>query len=94
VAFLPIVELVRAQCGADDSDTPETVATKVRSTLDELGLDPTERAPLLLHLLGLKTGNALEDLVPEVIRARTIETLADAAAAAPPAAARAAEDLH
>ena len=75
VAFLPIVELVRAQCGADDSDTPETVATKVRSTLDELGLDPTERAPLLLHLLGLKTGNALEDLVPEVIRARTIETL-------------------
>ena len=47
----------------------------MRSTLAELGLDPTEQAPLLLHLLGLKTGNALEDLVPEVIRARTIETL-------------------
>ena len=75
VPYLPIVELVRAQCGADAADTPETVATKVRSTLAELGLDLTEHAPLLLHLLGLKTGNALEDLVPEVIRARTIETL-------------------
>ena len=29
----------------------------------------------MLHLLGLKTGRALEDLVPEVIRARTIEAL-------------------
>ena len=75
VPYVPIVELVRAQCGADAADTPDTVATKVRSTVAELGLDPTEQAPPLLHLLGLKTGNALEDLVPEVIRARTIETL-------------------
>jgi class 3 adenylate cyclase/tetratricopeptide (TPR) repeat protein len=75
VAYLPIVELVRAQCGADDTDTPETVATKVRATLDDLGLETAEQAPLLLHLLGLKPGRALEDLVPEVIRARTIQTL-------------------
>ena len=57
------------------TDTPETVATKVRATLDDLGLDSAEQAPLLLHLLGLKTGRALEDLVPEVVRARTIEAL-------------------
>jgi len=75
VAYLPIVELVRAQCMVDDTDTPETVATKVRASLDGLGLDVTEQAPFLLHLLGLKTGNALEDLVPEIIRERTIETL-------------------
>jgi class 3 adenylate cyclase/tetratricopeptide (TPR) repeat protein len=75
VAYVPIVELVRAQCLADDADTPETVAAKVRATVDELGLDATERAPFLLHLLGLKTAPVLDDLVPEVIRERTIETL-------------------
>ena len=75
VAYVPIIELVRAQCLADDADTPETVATKVRATLDDLGLDVDEQAPFLLHLLGLKSGPALEDLVPELIRERTIETL-------------------
>jgi len=75
VAYVPIVELVRAQCMADDADTPDTIATKIRATLDDLGLDAGERAPFLLNLLGLKIGNALEDLVPEIIRERTIETL-------------------
>src|SRR4029453_2693975 len=75
VPYVPIISPVRGQGGAAPAETPETVATKVRSTVTELGLDPIEQAAFLLHLLGLKAGNALDDLVPEGVRARTVGAL-------------------
>jgi class 3 adenylate cyclase/tetratricopeptide (TPR) repeat protein len=76
IPYLPVLDLVRGQCGIDERDTPDRVAVRVRATLEALGLDPGERAPLLLNLLGLKEGAAaLDDLAQETVRARTIETL-------------------
>ena len=76
IPFLPMLELVRGQCGIEERDPPQTVATRVRSTLTGLGLDAEERAPFLLHLLGIKEGaSGVEELPVETVRARTVETL-------------------
>ena len=73
---LPILDLVRGQCGIQELDLPETIASRVRATLTGLGIDAEEGAPLLLHLLGVKAGgSALEDLPVEVVRERTVDTL-------------------
>ena len=47
-----------AHCGIADVDPPEVAADKVRAALDELGVERRDRAPYLLHLLGLKEGDA------------------------------------
>jgi class 3 adenylate cyclase/tetratricopeptide (TPR) repeat protein len=77
IPYLPILDLVRAQCGVEEVDRPETVATKVRTALGGLGLDADERAPFLLHLLGIKErdGEGLGDLAPDMVRERTCDTL-------------------
>ena len=76
IPYLPILDLVRAQCVIEELDTPEMAADKVRATLAGLGLDAEEHAPLLLQLLGIKEGaGVLEELPLEVVRARTCETL-------------------
>src|SRR5206468_10893354 len=40
IPFLPILDLVRANCGIQDGDEPTTVVDKVRFGLHEVGLDP------------------------------------------------------
>ena len=76
IPHLPIIDLVRGQCGIEELDAPETVSDKVRMTLTALGLDADERAPFLLQLLGIKdTAGALDDLPLEVVRARTMDAL-------------------
>ena len=76
IPYLPILDLVRGQCGIQELDPPETVADRVRLTLTRLGIDAADRTPFLLHLLGLKvSGAALDDLGVEVIRERTVDTL-------------------
>ena len=75
IPYLPILDLVRAQCGIEELDPPETVADKLRTTLAALGIDATERAPFLLQLLGIKDGGDLDELASDVVRARTIDAL-------------------
>src|SRR5512145_1048800 len=68
IPYLPILDLVRGQCGIEELDPPETIADRVRATLTELGLDADDRAPFLLHLLGVKApDSALEDLTVEAV---------------------------
>ena len=75
IPYLPIIDLVRSQCGIEERDTPEVVAERVRTTLQSLEL-PADRAPFLLHLLGIKDGSrAVEDVAQEGVRAITVETL-------------------
>ena len=67
---------MRANCGLADADTPESMAEKVRLALQEVGMDPDAAGPYLIRLLGGKdAGGPLEALGPEVIKARTFETL-------------------
>jgi class 3 adenylate cyclase/tetratricopeptide (TPR) repeat protein len=74
--YVPIVDIVRTNCGIVDTDPPEVMAAKVRVALDELGMDVGERGPYLLHLLGLKEGaEELTQLTAPALRERTFETL-------------------
>ena len=76
VPYLPILDLVRANCGIQDGDGPAAVAEKVRFGLQEVGLEPDRHAPCILHLLGVGDGGAaLGHLSPEGIKARIFTTL-------------------
>jgi len=74
--YLPVRDHIRATCGIMEADAPRTVGEKLRFSLAEVGLDPDERAPFLLHMLGVSEGTeALARLTPEAVKARTFETL-------------------
>jgi class 3 adenylate cyclase/tetratricopeptide (TPR) repeat protein/transcriptional regulator with XRE-family HTH domain len=76
IPYLPILDLVRGNCGIQDGDAPAAVADKVRFGLQEVGLEPDRHAPYLLHLLGVGDGaDRLGHLSPEGIKLRTFETL-------------------
>ncbi len=74
--YVPMLDLLRGFCGIAEADTPEAIVEKVRHGLERVGLRPAERAPYLLHLLGIKEGTeGLDVLSPEAIKARRFETV-------------------
>jgi class 3 adenylate cyclase/tetratricopeptide (TPR) repeat protein len=74
--YLPLIDLVRANCAVEEGEEPAVTEMKVRAGLDEVGVDPHERAPLLLAMLGVPSGaEALADVSPEAVKTRTFETL-------------------
>jgi len=75
VPYLPIVDVVRANCGIVDTDPPEVVSQRVRFGLQEVGLDADRHAPYVLHLLGLGERTALGQLSAEAVKSRMFETL-------------------
>src|SRR5262245_3090654 len=76
VPYFPVLEILRTNCGITDVDVPEEIEAKVRFALREVGMEPDESAPYLLHLLGLKeAGRRFESRSPEALRALTFETL-------------------
>jgi class 3 adenylate cyclase/tetratricopeptide (TPR) repeat protein len=76
IPYLPVLDLLRAQCGVADLDSPEQVAGKVRDTLARLGLEAGDRAPCLLAALGVKDDAEGPPAVDgETLRARTFEAL-------------------
>ena len=76
VPYLPVITILRRSFHIGESDTPATMARKVRSGLEELGMDPEEWAVYLHHLLGVKQeSERLSVLTPAAIRARTVDAL-------------------
>ena len=74
--YLAVRDHIRATCGITGADATQTVRQKLRFSLEEIELDPDEREPFLLHLLGLdEHTEALAGLSPEATKARTIQTL-------------------
>ena len=74
--YLPVLDLLRHNCGMTDADSPETITAKVHRALQEVGMAPDEWAPYLIRRLGLEAGtDQLAMLSPQAIRARTFETL-------------------
>jgi len=74
--YLPIVDVVRANCGVLETDESATIADKVRFGLQEVGLEADTHAGFVLHMLGLSEGtSAVAGMSPDVIKARTFETL-------------------
>ena len=76
IAYHPLIDVLRHNCGISETDSPETINEKVRFALQEVGMDTEESAPYFLRLLGLQNGTErLAPLTPEAIRARTFDTL-------------------
>ena len=74
--YLPLLDLLRGQCGITETDSPERLAEKVRVSLQEADLEPAECAPYLFHLLGVQAETEpLARLAPEEVKARTFATL-------------------
>jgi transcriptional regulator with AAA-type ATPase domain/tetratricopeptide (TPR) repeat protein len=76
VPYLPVIAILRRSFHIGESDSPASIARKVRSGIAELGMDPEEWAAYLHHLLGVKEGRErLGVLSPEAIKARTVDAL-------------------
>lgn len=76
IPYAPIVDVLRANFGITDADPPPEVGSKVSLGLSELGIDPDERASVVLNLLGQRSAvDALADLTPEAVKKRTFDTL-------------------
>ena len=76
IPWVPVADIVRANCRISDIDSPEEVARKVRHGLAQVGMDDEAAALLVLHMLGLgEATEALRHLSPEAVKARTIDTL-------------------
>jgi class 3 adenylate cyclase len=74
--YLPVLDIVRANCGITADDPPDAVRGKVTFALVEVDMDPERWAPFLLHLLGEAEGTeSVGGLSPEAVRARTFETI-------------------
>jgi class 3 adenylate cyclase len=74
IPYLLVIDLVRGYCGIVDTDTPDAIAEKVRSSLFELGLDRDQDGPVLLHLLGVKDiAGSPAPSNPEAVRAKIFE---------------------
>jgi tetratricopeptide (TPR) repeat protein len=75
IPYLLVLDLLRSNCGIVEADTPVAMAEKVRSGLREVGMDPDENAPVLLHLLeidGVARSPALSN--PEAVKNKAFET--------------------
>jgi DNA-binding NtrC family response regulator/tetratricopeptide (TPR) repeat protein len=74
--YLPVVDLLRDHCGIAADDGPEILRTKVRVSLQQVGLDPDAILPYLLTLLGLPLeADQLAHLGAEARKARTFEAM-------------------
>jgi class 3 adenylate cyclase/tetratricopeptide (TPR) repeat protein len=74
VPYIPLTDIVRANCGIADGDSPADVEAKISFGLAELEIDPGPRTALLLRMMGLHDDGA-DDLTPEAVKQRTFETL-------------------
>jgi len=76
IPYLPILDIVRANCGIVDTDTPEVVSEKVSAGLDELQIDARKNASYILYALGLKESTeSLILLSGQAIKERTFDVL-------------------
>jgi DNA-binding NtrC family response regulator/class 3 adenylate cyclase len=76
IPYLPVLDLLRQQCGIAEADRPGMVVEKVHAALSAAGLEAPQNAPYLLHLLGVASDTApLAALSPEAIKTRTFEVL-------------------
>jgi DNA-binding NtrC family response regulator/tetratricopeptide (TPR) repeat protein len=76
IPYLPVLDLLREYAGLSEGDPLWTTVERLSRRLKDAGLDSGPRLPFLLRLLGVRDrGGGLDDLGPEVLRARTFETL-------------------
>jgi predicted ATPase/DNA-binding winged helix-turn-helix (wHTH) protein len=76
IPYLPMLDMLRANCRLTDSDSPAAITAKVGLSLQDMGLDPAQGTPYLLHLLGIQAETAsLASVRPETLKAQTFAIL-------------------
>jgi class 3 adenylate cyclase/tetratricopeptide (TPR) repeat protein len=74
IPYLLMLDLLRSNCGILETDTPESMITKVRSGLERIGIDSDQNSLVLLHLLGVKDAETAPALAnPEAVKAKTFD---------------------
>ena len=74
IPYALILDLLRSNCGIFETDTPEVITEKVYSGLREVGMDPEQDGPVLLHLLEIKDVVGAPMLSnPEAVKRRALE---------------------
>lgn len=81
IPYLPLIDMIRGASrisAADEAatDPADSVAGKLRASLERIGTECAASLPYLLRLLGVQEGTeALEALEPQTIQSRTFATL-------------------
>lgn len=79
VPYLPVLDMLRNECGIGELDNQAAVAEKVRPCLARAGLDVDESLPYILRLLGIREGTeSLAELSAQALQARTFAILRQA----------------
>ena len=89
IPYLPLGDLIRAQCGVEDVESPDSIRQAIDRTVSEHGLPPDAGA-WLLRLVGVAdTSTALDALSPEAVKVAHVRRAATTVAEGgdPPAAA-------
>jgi class 3 adenylate cyclase/tetratricopeptide (TPR) repeat protein len=74
IPYWLLLDLLRSNCRIVETDTQEAISEKVRSGLLEVGMDPEQDSPVLLHLLGIGDIGGTPALTnPEAVKTKTFE---------------------
>ena len=74
--YLPVLDMLRQQCGITAGDSPEAVVAHVQQHLQQSNLVTDDEMAYVFHLLGVKEGtDHLALLGSETVKSRTFETL-------------------
>jgi tetratricopeptide (TPR) repeat protein len=74
IPYWLLLDLLRSNCGIVETDTPDAIIDKVRSALQEVGMDPEQDSPVLLQLLGVDDIGGSPALAnPEAVKAKAFE---------------------
>jgi tetratricopeptide (TPR) repeat protein len=74
IPYWLLLDLLRSNCGIVETDVPDAIIEKVRSSLQEVGMDPEQDSPVLLHLLGVADIDGSPALSsPETVKAKAFE---------------------
>jgi class 3 adenylate cyclase/tetratricopeptide (TPR) repeat protein len=73
IPYLLALDLLGSNCGIVETDAPDAITAKVRSGLQEVGMDPDKDGPVLLQLFDIRLADGVAALPPEAVKARAFE---------------------
>jgi transcriptional regulator with AAA-type ATPase domain/tetratricopeptide (TPR) repeat protein len=76
IPYFPILEILRVNFRIEEGDGPDVIAAKIRTGIQEVGIEPAGAVPYIFHLFGIAEGTeALAQLTTSAVKARTFEAL-------------------
>jgi DNA-binding NtrC family response regulator/tetratricopeptide (TPR) repeat protein len=76
IPYVPVMDVLRANFRIADNDGAEVIAAKVRTGIQEVGIEPAGAVPYVFRLFGIREGTeTLDALTTSAVKARTFEVL-------------------